>query len=85
MKRIYVYYEGVPFTIAGRELSDVKDEIERALATGAPHWLKVNHGEGTLRQTELLIAPGIGIAVTPIDPAAEEPLSTERVALPGDG
>jgi hypothetical protein len=83
MKRIYVYYEGVPYTIAGRELRDVKDEIERALATGAPHWLKVNHGEGTLRETEVLIAKGVGIALIPIKPGSEDRLEAAPVVLPG--
>jgi hypothetical protein len=85
MKRIHIHYDGIRFTVADREVAELKAEIESALAGDSPYWLRVNHGEGTLRETELLIAPGIGIAVTPIDPAAEEPLSTERVALPGDG
>lgn len=68
MKRIQVYYEGIRFTIADRELDEVKSEIEDALNTGVARWLAVNHGEGTLRETEILIAPGIGIGLMPIDP-----------------
>jgi hypothetical protein len=83
MKRIHIYYEGIRYTVADREVDDLKAEIKSALAGDSPYWLKVNHGEGTLRETELLIAPGIGFAITPIDPAAEEPLSAEGVALPG--
>jgi hypothetical protein len=30
-------------------------------------WLRVNHGEGSYRETDLLIAPGISVAVTGID------------------
>jgi len=84
MKRIHLFYEGVRFTVADREVDDLKEEIEAALASGSPHWLQVNYGEGTLRQTELLIAPGIGFGLTPMNPAAEEPLKVAPVALPGE-
>jgi len=84
MKRIHVFYEGVRFTVADREVDDLKEEIEAALASGAPHWLRVNYGEGTLRQTELLIAPGIGIGLTAMDAATEEPLPVVPVALPAE-
>jgi hypothetical protein len=83
MKRIYVYYEGVRYTIAGRDLADVKNEIERAMSTGTPHWLRVNHGEGTLREAEVLIAEGVGIGLVPIEPDSEDPLQAASVALPG--
>jgi hypothetical protein len=85
VKRIHVYYEGVRYTIADRELTEVKNEIEGALADGSPHWLQVNHGEGTLRKTELLIAPGIGIGVMPIDADSEDQLPPAHVVLPGGG
>jgi len=84
MKRIHVHYDGVRYSVAGRELDELKAEIANALADGKPHWLKVNLGEGTVRQTELLIARGVGVALTPIDPATEEPLDPVPVALPGE-
>lgn len=82
MKRIHVYYQGVRYTVADRELAELKDEIERALASGAPHWLKVNHGEGALRETEVLIAPGVGIGLMPIEPDSEDRLQPAQVVLP---
>jgi len=83
VKRIHLYYEGVRYTVAGRELAELKDEIEAALVRGAPHWLKVNHGEGTLREVDLLIAPGIGIGVMPIEADSEDELPPANVVLPG--
>jgi hypothetical protein len=85
MKRIHVYYQGVRYTIADREVADIKQEIEAALSGGTPHWLTVNHGEGTLRKVDLLIASGVGIGLMPIDPEAEDKLpAVSGVALPGD-
>lgn len=71
MKRINVIYEGAHYSIGDRELSAVEAEIEEAVASGRPHWLNVNHGEGALRKTRLLIMPGVSIALMGIDP--EEP------------
>lgn len=82
MKRVHIYYQGVRYTVADRELAELKDEIERALASGTPHWLKVNHGEGTLREIELLIAPGVGIGLMPIKPESEDRLQPAQVLLP---
>jgi hypothetical protein len=84
MKRIQLYYDGVRYTVGGKDFDDLKREIESALASGAPHWLKVNHGEGTLRETEILIAPGVGIGLMPIEPDAEDHLPPAAVTLPGD-
>lgn len=64
MKRIYVIYEGVTFSVSGREPDELRREIEDAVRSGQPHWLRVNHGEGTPSATDLLLTPGVGIALS---------------------
>jgi len=83
MKRIHVYYAGVKYSVAGRGLAELKNEIEQALTGHRPYWLKVNHGEGTLRETEVLISPGVGIALSPMEAEAEDRVPEVPVALPG--
>ena len=67
MKRIHITYGGVEYTIANADLDDLKATLLNAHLSGTPVWLRVNHGEGTYLETDLLIAPGIGVAVTGID------------------
>jgi len=83
MKRIHLYYDGFIYSVAGRELDELKSEIEQALTSGSPHWLKVNHGEGTLREAQLLIAPGVGLALSPMEAELEDRVPEVPVALPG--
>lgn len=63
MKRIDIHYGGDQYSVGGRDLAELQDEI-----TGGhdPRWLKVNDGEGAPRTAYLLLAPGIPIAVVPI-------------------
>ncbi len=69
MKRIDIHYGGDQYSVGGRRLEDLLEEI-----TGSeePHWVKVNDGEGAPRTAYLLIAPGVPIAIIPIP---EEPLA----------
>lgn len=64
MKRIYVIYEGTTYSVSGREPEDLRQEIMQAARSGEPHWLRVNYGEGTPAATDLLLAPGVGIALS---------------------
>ena len=63
MKRIDIHYGGDQYSVGGRDLAELQEEI-----TGGdtPRWLKVNDGEGAPRTAYLLLAPGIPIAVVPI-------------------
>jgi hypothetical protein len=67
VKRITIAYGGIPYTVADTDLDELKALLLAAHTSGAPTWLRVNHGEGSYRETDLLIAPGIGVAVTGID------------------
>lgn len=64
-KRIDVHYGGRLYTIGGRDIDAVRDEITTAIATGHG-WLPVNDGEGVARPTELLITPGVDVSLAEI-------------------
>ena len=81
MKRIDVLYDGRSYSIGQEEYGAVKAAITAA-ATGAATWISVNHGEGRPQPAELLIGPGIPIALLPIvlddDPSATSPDQPRR-------
>lgn len=85
MKRIDLFYGGLRYTIADREPADLKLEIADALTSGTPYWLAVNHGEGTLHEAELLITPGVDLAVMGLDPEVQDDRTEGNATLPGDG
>ena len=72
MKRIDIFYGGEHYSVGGRELDDVLEEISSGIASGV-HWLSVNDGEGAPRQAYLLLTPGTQIAVVPVPDGAIEP------------
>jgi hypothetical protein len=65
MKRIDVLYDGALYSIGHEDYDAVKAAITSA-ATGSATWITVNHGEGRPQPAELLIGPGIPIALLPI-------------------
>jgi len=65
MKRIDIQYGGDHYSVGGRQLEDLQQEIETGLASGV-HWLAVNDGEGNRRQAFLLLTPGVPLTVIPI-------------------
>ena len=67
MKRIDVMYGGEKYSIGQEDYDSIKAAIVDAAVTGATTWLAVNHGEGRMQPAELLIGPGIPIALLPID------------------
>ena len=67
MKRITIRYGGADYTVAHTDLDEIKALLLSISVSGTPQWLTVNHGEGSFRETELLITPGSSIAVTGID------------------
>lgn len=71
MRRIELTYGGVLYTIADRDLDQVKKDIVSGLAAG-PSWLTVNYGEGLLAETDLLLVPGVPIAVASVGPSSSE-------------
>jgi hypothetical protein len=67
VKRISIAYGGISYTVADTDVDELKNQILAVHTSGTPMWLRVNHGEGSYRETDLLIAPGISVAVTGID------------------
>lgn len=65
MKRIDITYGGEHYSVGGRDLGELLQEIEAGLA-GGPHWLEVNDGEGMMRAAHLLLTPGVALAIVPV-------------------
>lgn len=65
MKRIDIHYGGQTYSVGGRELADLQQEISEGLAKGA-YWLVVNDGEGERRDAHLLITASSDVALIPV-------------------
>ena len=65
MKRIDIIYGGQPYSVGGRELAEIRNDVEEAIRSGGG-WLKVNDGEGERRDAYLYITPGTTVALIPI-------------------
>lgn len=63
MNRIDIVHGGKPYSLVGRTIESIQDEIGAAISSGLPYWLRVNSGEGRIEDADLLIAPGIPFAV----------------------
>ncbi|MEO6199920.1 MAG: hypothetical protein ABIX44_02025 [Cryobacterium sp.] len=68
MNRIDIVYGSRPYSLGGRSLDSIQEEISSALDSGRPYWLRVNSGEGRIEDAYLLILPGIPIAVVNVKP-----------------
>ena len=68
MNRIDIVYGGKPYSLGGRSIASIQDEIGAAIAAGVPYWIKVNNGEGRYEDAYLLIAPGIPLAMINVKP-----------------
>lgn len=79
MKRIDIYYGGEHYSVGGRDVEEVRQEIVEGVAAG-PRWLEVNDGEGDVRTAYLLLSPGIALAVVPIPDESPGPAARD-----GDG
>lgn len=66
MKRIGIIYGGREFSIGQEDFDRMKSEIEAAHRDGRAVWIRVNHGEGRPQPADLLVGPGIPIALLPI-------------------
>lgn len=68
MNRIDIVYGGKPYSLGGRSIASIQDEIGAAIAAGVPYWINVNSGEGHYEDAYLLIAPGISVAMVNVKP-----------------
>ncbi|MFB2596717.1 hypothetical protein ACEXQE_02895 [Herbiconiux sp. P17] len=67
MKRINILYDGKQYSVSGRDVDEMKEEIRAAVESAVPTWLEVNVGEGKYKRADILLTPGITIAVVGID------------------
>jgi len=72
VKRINIAYDGAVYSIGEQEFAEYRERITAAHAQNAPFWLRVNYGEGRPQPADLLIAPGIPIALIPIAPGVDD-------------
>lgn len=79
MKRIGIIYAGRDFSIGQEDFDRMKAEIEEAHRAGVATWITVNYGEGRPQPAELLVGPGIPIALMPIPPDLVEPAAPGEV------
>jgi hypothetical protein len=75
VKRIDILYGGVQYSIGEDNYDTIKASITTA-ATGEASWITVNRGEGRPQPAELLIGPGIPIALIPISPDDQQSETT---------
>ena len=80
MNRIDIVYGGKPYSLGGRSIASIQDEISAAIAAGVPYWIKVNSGEGRYEDAYLLIAPGIPLAMVNVKPNGEGNTADEAAA-----
>jgi hypothetical protein len=63
VKRILVNYGGRDYAIGNRSFEDVKAEIAAGIDSGQSAWLEVAYGAGRPIPCQLLLTPGVPIAV----------------------
>ena len=68
MIRVDIVYGGAQYSLGGRSLESVQNEIETAYVSGKPYWLRVNSGGGRFEDAYLLIVPGIPFAILNVKP-----------------
>jgi hypothetical protein len=67
VKRINILYAGKQYSISGRDVDELKEQIRSAVEASVPTWLEVNVGEGRYKRADILLTPGVDIAVIGID------------------
>jgi len=72
VNRIDIVYGGRPYSLGGRTVTSIQEELATALASGRPYWLRVNSGEGRIEDAYLLICPGIPIALVNTKPHSND-------------
>lgn len=77
MTRIGIVYAGAQFSVGQEDIERLKADIEEATRSGRTAWIHVNHGAGRPQPAELLVGPGIPIALIPI---SDEPPSPAEEA-----
>jgi hypothetical protein len=84
MKRISIVYAGREFSVGLADIERLKSEIQASHDAGRTRWITVNHGEGRPQPAELLVGPGIPIALMPIEGPSDESVEESAAETPAD-
>lgn len=71
MKRIDIRYGGSDYSIANRDIADVRSDIAAGLEAGSVFWLEVNEGAGVPRPASLALTVGTPIALSGVPDSAD--------------
>lgn len=71
MGTLEIVYAGSPFRIVGRSLEEVQQQIAITLASGNTGWLEAYDGYGSRSPFQLLIAPGVPLALCAVGDDAD--------------
>ncbi|MBF4463026.1 MULTISPECIES: hypothetical protein [unclassified Rathayibacter] len=74
MKRLDIVYNGMPYTVGDRTVDEFRAEVDAALASSAPQWLRVNYGEGRTNSALILITSHTALTIVTNDFDAESAL-----------
>lgn len=66
MKRVNIMYGGAQYSVGLADVEAIKAAIEEAYTSGSTRWITVNFGEGRPQPADLLVGPGIPVAIIPI-------------------
>lgn len=80
MTRMEIVYQGLPYSIAVSDPDGFRAEVLDSISSGTFRWLQVDRGEGQLEPINLLIGPGIGIAMGTPDGDSQDTPSTPLMA-----
>jgi hypothetical protein len=85
MSRMEIVYQGLPYSIAVEDPDAFRAEVLDSIASGTFRWLQVDRGEGQLEPINLLVGPGIGIAMgTPDGESQDTPVATMPLTADSD-
>jgi hypothetical protein len=79
VKRIEIFYGGEIYTVGATDYDELRGRITGAVLAGHG-WLRVNHGSGSAATADLLVTPGVPIAIL-----ATESTRTPDHEPPADG
>jgi len=68
MTTIDLVYDGHQYTVPDADLDQLRQHVLDVVAGAPAFWLTANHGAGSYRPVELLVAPGVALAVSVAPP-----------------
>lgn len=66
MDTLELTYGGETYSIMGRSIYEVQQEIGVMLRSGNPAWLEVRDAHGRMASHQLLVGPGVALSITSV-------------------